>query len=79
MSSVMHTVHKDMSLISLVPKWSGAVNASPLEEFLASTDRVVLIGRWQDVDCFNIAILRLADPAKALYNTCTELHTKDAS
>jgi len=38
MSSGMHTVHKDLSLISLVPKWSGAENATPLE-FLASIDR----------------------------------------
>jgi len=27
----------------------------------------------------NIAVLRLADPAKAFYNACTELHTEDAS
>jgi len=27
----------------------------------------------------NIAVLRLADPAKAFYNACTEHHTKDAS
>jgi len=28
-------VHKDLSLISLVPKWSGAENSVPLEEFLS--------------------------------------------
>jgi len=39
MSSGTHTVHKDLSLISLVPKWSGAENATPCEEFLASIDR----------------------------------------
>ena len=27
------TVHKDLSLISLVPKWSGAENSVPLDEF----------------------------------------------
>ena len=42
MLSGIHTVHKNMSLISLVPKWSGAVNATPLEEFLASIDRAEL-------------------------------------
>jgi hypothetical protein len=26
------TVHKDLSLISLIPKWSGAETAIPLEE-----------------------------------------------
>jgi len=54
-------------------------NATPLEEFLASIDRATLLGKWQDTDCMNIADLRLADPAKAFYNACTELHTKDAS
>jgi len=47
MSSGMHTVHKDLSLISLVPKWSGVENATPLEEFLASIEREALIGKWQ--------------------------------
>jgi len=78
-SSGMHTVHKDLSLISLVPKWSGGDNATPLEEFLASIDRAPLLGKWQVTDCMNIAVLHLAEPAKAFYNACTELHTKDAS
>jgi hypothetical protein len=30
-----HTVHKDLSLISLIPKWSGAETGIPLEEFLS--------------------------------------------
>jgi hypothetical protein len=29
------TVHKDLSLISLIPKWSGAETGIPLEEFLS--------------------------------------------
>jgi hypothetical protein len=78
-SSGTHTVHKDLSLIFHVPKWSSAENATPHEEFLASIDRAELIGKWQDADCLNIAVLRLADPARTFYNTCLELHTKDAS
>ena len=78
-SSRTHTVHKDLSLISLVTKWSGAENVTTLEEFLASIDRSALIGKWQGTDCLNIAVLRLADPAKTLYNMCLELHTEDAS
>jgi len=74
MLSGMQTVHKDLSLISLVPKWSGAENATPLE-FLASVDRAALIGRWQDADCFNIVVLRLADPAKAFYITHVQSST----
>jgi len=79
LSSGMHTVHKDLSLISLVPKWSGGEKATPLEEFLASIDRAARLGQWEDRDCMNIAVLRLADPCKAFYNACTELHMKDAS
>jgi len=79
MSSGRHTVHKDLSLISLVLKWSGAENATPLEEFLASIDRAALIGKWQDTDSLNIAVLCLEDPAKAFYKACTQLYTKDAS
>jgi len=76
MSKEMHAMHKELSLISLVPKWSSAENANPIEEFLASIDKAALIGRWLDTDCFKIAFLRLADPAEALYNAWTELHMK---
>jgi len=44
MSVGMPTVHKDLSLISLVPKWLGLETAVPLEEFLASTEGAVKIG-----------------------------------
>jgi len=53
-------------------------NATPLEEFLESINRAALLGKWQDTDCINIAVLRLADPVKAFYNACTGLHTKEA-
>jgi len=72
MSSGMHTVHKDLSLLYLVPKWSGAENATSLEEFLASIDRAASIGKWQDADGLNIAVIRIADSAKS------ELPAEDA-
>ena len=72
-------MHKELSLISIVPEWPSVENATPLEEFLASIDRAATLGKWQDADCFNIALLRLADPTRAFYNACPELHTKDAS
>ena len=56
-------MHKGLSLISLVPKWSGLLNAKSLEEFLASRDRAATLGKWQDAECFDIAVLRLAEPA----------------
>ena len=66
-------VHKDLSLISLVPKWSGAENSVPLDEFLSCIERASTIGRWDMADRLQVAILRLADPAKTFYNTCLEL------
>ena len=72
-------VHKDLSLISLVPKWSGAENSVPLEEFLSCIERASKIGRWDETDLLQVAILRLADPAKTFYNTCLELQAPDTT
>jgi len=38
------------------PEMVGGENATPLEEFLASIDRAALLGKWQDMDCMNIAV-----------------------
>jgi hypothetical protein len=38
LTTALPTVHKDMSLLSLVPNWSGAKATVPLEEFLASVE-----------------------------------------
>ena len=42
----MPPIHKDLTLISLIPKWSGAETAAPLEEFLASIEGAAEMGRW---------------------------------
>jgi len=39
------TLHKDLSLVTLIPKWSGSDSAVTLEEFLSSVDSAALIGR----------------------------------
>jgi hypothetical protein len=76
MAAMMPTVHKDVSLISLVPKLSGAETAAPLEEFLSSIEGAAKIGRWDDADRLQVAILRLSDNAKAFYNIKLELHAE---
>jgi hypothetical protein len=43
-------LHKDMSLITLVPKWDGSESAGNLEEFLTRVDTAALLGNWQDND-----------------------------
>ena len=73
------TVYKNLSLISLVPKWSGSEAAVPLEEFIGSIEAASRMGRWQDRDNFEIAVLKPKDSAKMFYQGCAELHAQDAS
>ena len=73
------TVHKDLSLFTLVPKWSGSNSAIPLEEFFSSIDSAARISRWQDRDCFEIAALKLMDSARVFYQGCSEMHAPDAT
>jgi hypothetical protein len=63
-ATAMPTVHKDLSLISIVPKWSGSESAAPLEEFLSSIESTAKIGRWEDEDKLRTAIVRLTEPAR---------------
>jgi hypothetical protein len=44
------TVYKDLSLISLVPKWSGLESAVPLEEFFDSIESSAQVGKWDEID-----------------------------
>ena len=39
------TVHKDLSLVSLVPKWSGENSTVTLEEFFENIEASARIGR----------------------------------
>ena len=45
------TIHKDLSLISLIPKWSGSESAVLLEEFISSIEGAAKLGNWHDLDC----------------------------
>lgn len=44
------TVHKDLSLISVIPKWSGSDATVTLEEFFESIEASGRIGRWTEND-----------------------------
>jgi len=73
------TIHKDLSLISLVPKWSGSDSANSLEEFISTLEASARIGRWEEKDTVQIAALKLEGSARVFYQGCTELHSQDAS
>jgi len=47
------TVHKDLSLISVVPKWSGSGSAVSLEDFFENIESAAKIGRWHSSDYAN--------------------------
>jgi hypothetical protein len=73
------TVHKDLLLISVVPKWSGTEAAIPLEEFISSIEGAARIGKWEDSDKLEAARLKLSDAAKQFYNGCAELESAKAT
>jgi hypothetical protein len=72
-------VHKDLSLISLVPKWSGSKTGIPLEEFISNIEGAARVGLWEDSDRLQVATLRLCDAAKQFYNGCLDLHASGAT
>ena len=68
------TAHKDLSLISLVPKWSGPESAISLEELFSSIEGSAQIGHWAKADSPHVALLKLAESARTFYLSCPELH-----
>jgi hypothetical protein len=72
-------IQKDLSLISLVPKWSGLESGTSLEEFLSSIEVAARVGMWEDSDRIQVVILRLSDVAKQSYNGCLEFNTEDVT
>jgi hypothetical protein len=65
---------KDLSLVSLVPKWTGTAGKAPLSEFFEAVETAARIGRWSEADKVSLAALKLSDAAKAFYNSKPELH-----
>jgi hypothetical protein len=72
------TVHKDLSLLSIIPKWSGAESSNSLEEFISTLEASARIGRWDAKDTLEIATLKLEGSARVFYQGCTQLHTREA-
>jgi hypothetical protein len=51
------TLHKDLSLVPLIPKWSGSDSTVNLEEFLSSVEAAARICMWQNEDKREIAVI----------------------
>jgi hypothetical protein len=57
LAKAMPTIHKDLLLISLVPKCSGAQTTAPLEDFPSIIEGAARRGRLDHADCLHVAIL----------------------
>jgi hypothetical protein len=61
------TVRKYLSLVSLVPKWSGQESAVTLEEFFSSIEGSTRIRKCEDADGIEIAVLKITGSARTFY------------
>jgi hypothetical protein len=65
---------KDLSLVALVPKWSGTEKAIPLHEFLETIESAGCLRNWSQQDLIRIATLKFTDVARTFYKGTLELH-----
>ena len=79
LSGGLPTVHKDLSLVSLVPKWSGSDSGVPIEEFFASIEGAAQIGKWEEQDQIRIAVLKLTDALHNIHATAEPISLFDVS
>jgi hypothetical protein len=56
---------KDLSLVSLIPKWGGNEKAAPLQEFFNAIEGSAKVGNWSDADKIQVAVLKITDAARA--------------
>jgi hypothetical protein len=70
----LQTTAKDLSLVTLIPKWSGNTKSESLHEVLCTVESTAGIGKWFDEDMVRIAALKLTDTARVFFNATPELH-----
>jgi hypothetical protein len=68
---------KDLSLVSLILKWSGNYKAVPLHEFFNAVEGSARVGNLSDINKLQIAVLKLTDTARAFYNASSVLQAPD--
>jgi len=69
------TIHKELSLIALIPKWPCSEPTNHLEKFILTLEASVRIGRRETKNTVEIIALKLeaskvADPASSRFNLC---------
>jgi hypothetical protein len=55
-----------MSLVSIVPKWSGVDESIPIEEFFQVTEGTARLCNWSDADQIHVCALRLRNGEQLL-------------
>jgi hypothetical protein len=64
---------KDMSLVTLVPKWSGTETAIPITRFFDAIEGAASMGNWTDADKVGVCALKLADTVGEFYESNPDL------
>jgi len=64
---------KDLSLVSLMPKWSGGETAPPINEFFEFIEGSAVIENWTEAVQKQVCALKLTDAARAFYRAIPEL------
>ena len=71
--------YKDLSLVSLVPRWSGGESADPIQEFFNTIEGSAAIGNWTQADMKQVCALKLTDAARAIYSASPELRSPNTT
>jgi len=71
--------YKDLSLVSLVPKWSGGESATAIHEFFDTIEVSAAIGNSTKVDMKQGCALKLTDAARAFYSATPELRNPNTT
>ena len=73
MSQEAPKIHKELSLIALIPKWPGSEPTNRLEKLIITPEASARIGRREPKNTVEIIALKLedskvADPASSRFN-----------
>ena len=71
--------YKDLSLVSLVPKWSGGETGPTINEFFEIIEGSASLGNWTEADQKQVCALKLTDAARAFNNATPELRDPNIS
>jgi hypothetical protein len=69
----LDTTTKDLSLLTLVPRWAGTEKSGSLHEFLSAVENMAEMGNWSDKDKVRIATMKLEDAARVFVETAPEI------